>query len=298
LRTIVYIRDPAGNLIEIASYPRTEVMTMTAESDVQRGRRHRQRVLFDEVADLYAATRSGYPSEIVDFAIRTAGLEHGSVVLEVGCGTGQLTASLAGRGFELTALDIGPSLVAAARRALGAAAVTFVASSFEDFAAPDASIDLIVCATAFHWIDPEVRFSKAARLLRPGGWLALMGTEERYDDPLGAALLQLWITRSEDSGAWARQPRLTDADSINGSGLFEPAIVQTHQRRTTMRASAVVGIENTRATALSWPTEAREEFTAQLRELLAGWAEVQLTQRTSLTMARCLGARARTEPDR
>jgi ubiquinone/menaquinone biosynthesis C-methylase UbiE len=268
---------------------------MTAESDVQRGRRHRQRVLFDEVADLYAATRSGYPAEIVDVVIRTAGLAHGSVVLEIGCGTGQLTASLAGRGFELTALDIGPSLVAAAQRALGESAATFVASSFEDFAAPDAGFDLIVSATAFHWIDPEVRFSKAARLLRPGGWLALLGTAERYDDPIGSALLQLWITRSDDGGTWARQPRLTEADSINGSGLFEPAVVQTHQRRAAMSAGAVLGIENTRATALSWPAEEREEFTAQLRELLAGCAEVQLTQRTSLTMARCLGAGARTE---
>jgi 2-polyprenyl-3-methyl-5-hydroxy-6-metoxy-1,4-benzoquinol methylase len=269
---------------------------MTAESDGQRGRRHRQRVLFDGVADLYAATRSGYPPEIVDFIIRTAGLVPGSNVLEVACGTGQLTASLARRGFDLTALDIGPSMVAAARRTAGASAATFVLSSFEDFAAPAGRFDLIVCATAFHWIDPDVRFSKAARLLRPGGWLALLGTGERYDDPVGAGLLQLMISRSDDGGAWARQPRPTDADIINGSGLFEPAVMQTHQRRTTMPAAAVAGIENTRATVLSWPAEERQEFTAQLRELLAGRAEVQLTQRTSLAMARCPGAAAPTVP--
>jgi len=145
------------------------------------------------------------------------------------------------------------------------------------------------------WIDPEVRFSKAARLLHPGGWLALLGTEESYDDPVGAALRQLWITRSKDGGAWARQ-RLTDADSINGSGLFEPPVEQIHQRRTTMPASAVVGIENTRATVLSWPADEREEFTAQLRELLAGRAEVQLTQQTSLTMAKRLDSAAQAEP--
>jgi SAM-dependent methyltransferase len=263
---------------------------MTAESDGQRHRRHRQRVLFDGVADLYAATRSGYPPEIVDFAIRTAGLVPGSTVLEVACGTGQLTASLARRGFDLTALDIGPSMVAAAQRALGASAAAFVISSFEDFAGPDDSFDLIVCATAFHWIDPDVRFSKAARLLRPGGWLALLRTGERYDDPVGPALLQLWNARSDDGGAWAHQPQPTDADIINGSGLFEPAVVQTHQRRTTMPAAAVAGIENTRATVLSWPAGERQEFTAQLRELLAGRPEVQLTQQTSLAMARCPGA--------
>ncbi len=259
---------------------------MTAESDTQRDRRHRQRSLFDVVADLYAATRPGYPPEIVGFAIRTAGLVPGSAVLDVGCGTGQLTASLTGRGFELTALDIGASLVAAARRALGPSAARFVVSSFEDFAAPEGSFQLVVCATAFHWIDPEVPFRKAASLLRPGGWLALLATAQHYDEPLGQALLQLWINHSDDGGAWVRHRQLTDADSINGSGLFEPAIVQTHQRRTTMSASVVAGLENTRATALSWPAEERQEFTAQLREVLAGYTDVQLTQQTSLAMAR------------
>jgi ubiquinone/menaquinone biosynthesis C-methylase UbiE len=145
---------------------------MALESAAQRGRRRRQRVLFDEVADLYAATRSGYPREIVDFAVGTAGLAPGSAVLEVGCGTGQLTASLVGRGFELTALDIGPALVAAAQRALGAPEVTFLVSSFEDFAAPDGSFDLIVCATAFHWIDPRQsrRPISAGRLCPPARW--------------------------------------------------------------------------------------------------------------------------------
>jgi ubiquinone/menaquinone biosynthesis C-methylase UbiE len=263
---------------------------MTPENDVQRRRRHRQRILFDKVADLYAATRSGYPPEIVEFAIRTAGLVPGSAVLEVGCGTGQLTASLVGRGFEVTALDIGPALVAAAQRALGTSAARFLVSSFEDFAGSEGSFDLVVCATAFHWIDPDVRFSKAARLLRPGGWLALLGTGERYDDPVGSALRQLWIARSDDRGAWARQPQLTDADSVNGSGLFEPAVVQTHERRRSLSASGVAGIENTRATMLSWPTEEREQFNAELRELLAGCAEVHLTQQTLLTMARRGGA--------
>jgi ubiquinone/menaquinone biosynthesis C-methylase UbiE len=62
------------------------------------------------------------------------------------------------------------------------AALSFQVSSFEDFAAADASFDLIVSGTAFHWVDPEAMFCKPARLLRPGGWLALLETGERYDD--------------------------------------------------------------------------------------------------------------------
>ncbi len=149
-------------------------MALTGETEQQRSKRRRQRTLFDAVAQLYGATRPGYPAGIVEFLAATAGVGPGSSVLEVGCGTGQLTADLARYGFNLTAIDIGPAMIATAREALADAAVLFRACSFEDFAAADSSFDLIVSATAFHWIDPEVRFSKSARLLRPGGWLALL----------------------------------------------------------------------------------------------------------------------------
>jgi SAM-dependent methyltransferase len=264
-------------------------MSEPTESDEQRDFRLRRRVLFDEVAGLYAATRAGYPAEIVDELIGTAGLRPGSAVLEIACGTGQLTASLAGRGFALTAIDIGPSMVAEAQRALGPSAARFLVSSFEDLAAPADSFDLIVCATAFHWIDPAVRFTKAARLLRPGGWLALLSTGEGYDDPVGAALRQMWIDRSTDGGAWTRLARPTDADLINTSGLFEPAIKRDHVRRTTMPVDAVLGLENTRSNSLSWPPEERAQFTAQLRQLLAGRSEVELTQHTELAMGQLGG---------
>jgi ubiquinone/menaquinone biosynthesis C-methylase UbiE len=263
----------------------------TAEGDAQRDFRLRRRVLFDEVAELYAATRPGYPPEIVDDVISAAGLQPGSAVLEIACGTGQLTASLAGRGFALTAIDIGPSMVAAAQRALGPSAATFLVTSFEDLDAPAGSFDLIVCATAFHWIDPAVRFTKAARLLRPGGWLALLSTGEGYDDPVGAALRQMWIDRSPDGGAWARHAPPKDAELIHASGLFEPAIKRDHMRRTTMPVDAMLGLENTRSNSLSWPPEERAEFTAQLRQVLAGRAEVELTQHTGLAMARLAAAR-------
>jgi SAM-dependent methyltransferase len=159
-----------------------------AETEQERSNRHYQRTLFDGVAQLYQASRRGYPAHIVEFVVTTAALRVGSAVLEVGCGTGQLTEGLACYGFNLTAIDIGPSMIAAARRRLDGSAVLFQVGSFEDFAAAEASFDLIGSGTAFHWIDPGVKFSKSAGLLRPGGWLALLATEERYDDPVGAAL--------------------------------------------------------------------------------------------------------------
>jgi ubiquinone/menaquinone biosynthesis C-methylase UbiE len=140
---------------------------MAAESEQERSKRRHQRTLFDSVAQLYEASRPGYPSTIVELAVATAGLGAGGAVLEVGCGTGQLTERLACFGFHLTAIDLGPSMISAAWRRLTGSAVSFEVASFEDFAAPEASFDLIISGTAFHWVDPEVRFRKPARLLRP-----------------------------------------------------------------------------------------------------------------------------------
>jgi ubiquinone/menaquinone biosynthesis C-methylase UbiE len=243
-------------------------------------------MLFDGVAQLYAASRLGYPSDIVEFAVATAAVGAGSEVLEVGCGTGQLTESLAGYGFRLTAIDIGPSMVAAARRRLDGSTLSFQVSSFEDFAAADASFDLIVSGTAFHWVDPEVMFRKPARLLRPGGWLALLETGDRYDDPFRAALLGMWAARSDDGEVRLRGPHFADTEVIAGTGLFETPVHTTHAQRIVRSVEAVVGVENTRATSLGWPDDIRREFTRQLRHHLRSQTEVQLTQETSLTMAR------------
>ncbi len=177
-------------------------------------------------------------------------------------------------------------MIAAARRRLSDPAISFQVATFEDFAAPEASFNLIASGTAFHWVDPEVRFRKSARLLRPGGWLALLATGERYDDPLGAALLGMWVARSDDGGAWVTQPRPTTSEIIVGSGLFEKPIVRTDPRRMVRPTDLVIGVENTRATSPSWPADVRREFTEELRHHLRGRIEVHLTQQTSLIMAR------------
>jgi 2-polyprenyl-3-methyl-5-hydroxy-6-metoxy-1,4-benzoquinol methylase len=258
---------------------------VSAETDQERGRRHYRRTLFDGVAQLYAASRRGYPAELVDFVVTTAGLAADSAVLEVGCGPGQLTEHLARYGFNVTAIDIGPSMVAAARRRLAGSAVSFQVTSFEDFTAAEASFDLICSGTAFHWVDPEVKFSKPARLLRPGGWLALLATEERFDDPLGAALSRMWAARSDDTRA---RTRPAEAEIIADSGWFDEPVERTHAQRMVLPTETVIGVENTRAIVLSWPEDVRQSFTDELRHYLRSHTEVPLTQLTSLTMARVL----------
>jgi ubiquinone/menaquinone biosynthesis C-methylase UbiE len=131
--------------------------------------------VFDEVAADYDRHRPAYPEELVDQACQVAGLGGGDQVLEVGCGSGQLTRALVARGLHVTALEPGKSLMALARRNLeGAGTVEFLNAQFEDAPLPREHFKAVFSASAFHWVDPEVSWQKAADVLVPGGTLALV----------------------------------------------------------------------------------------------------------------------------
>src|SRR5580704_16927332 len=131
--------------------------------------------VFDEIAAEYDRHRPAYPDELIDQACRVAGIGSGAQVLEVGCGSGQLTRGLVARGLHVTALEPGTSLIALARQNLaGAGEVEFVNAKFEDALLPREQFAAVFCASAFHWLDPEVSWQKAADVLVPGGTLALV----------------------------------------------------------------------------------------------------------------------------
>ena len=138
--------------------------------------------VFDEIAAEYDRHRPTYPDELVDQACQVAGIGRGDRVLEVGCGSGQLTRGLVARGLHVTALEPGKNLIALARQNLeGAGAVEFVNAQFEDALLRHEQFQAVFSASAFHWIDPEVSWQQAAHVLVPGGTLALVqyfGLEE------------------------------------------------------------------------------------------------------------------------
>lgn len=259
---------------------------MVNEREHARAKRLRQRLLFGTVADLYDSSRPSYSDAVIDHLVDRAGLGESSLVLEVGCGTGQLTRRLASRGVMLTAIDIAPSMVAAARKRAGAGSVTFHATSFENLEAEAGSFDLIVSADAFHWIDPGLRFAKSARLLRASsGWLAVLSLVQVYDEPLRTALQKMWVARSDDGGAWLEEPRRSIAEDIGGSGLFRAPIEEVaYSFRATMGLVEVLDLENTRATSLSWRDDDRRAFTDELRGQLRT-ETIELTQVATVTMA-------------
>lgn len=135
------------------------------------------RETFDEDAELYDRARPRYPAALVAELARTADLGPGRRVLEVAPGTGQLTVALAGFGCRVTAVELGASMAAVARRRLrDFPQVDVEVADFERWPLPAEPFDLVVCATAWHWIDPAVRVEKAADALAPGGRLAVVVT--------------------------------------------------------------------------------------------------------------------------
>jgi SAM-dependent methyltransferase len=135
----------------------------------------RRKESFDEVADAYDAYRPPPPPEVVDAVVAAADLRRASRVLEIACGAGQLSVPLAARRVDLVAVELGPHLAAHARRRLGPYPnARVVVTAFEDWELPSKQFDAVVCANAFHWLDPDVRFTKCAEALRPAGRLAIL----------------------------------------------------------------------------------------------------------------------------
>jgi len=131
--------------------------------------------VFDEIATEYDRHRPTYPDKLIDRACEVAGIGSGDRVLEVGCGSGQLTRGLVARGLHVTAVEPGKSLIALARQNLdGAGAVEFVNAQFEDALLPREQFQAMFSASAFHWVDPAIGWQKAADVLVPGGTLALV----------------------------------------------------------------------------------------------------------------------------
>lgn len=136
---------------------------------------HRQRrETFDEVAELYDQARPTYPDALFDDLVALAGLGPRSRVVEVGCGTGKATLPLAGRGLRITCVELGVSLAAVAQRKLALfPGVEIVVADFETWQPRRGDYDALVSFTAYHWIERELRYAKAAEVLREGGSMAI-----------------------------------------------------------------------------------------------------------------------------
>lgn len=161
---------------------------------------------FDSAPRTYERGRPDYPSELFDLLEDRCGLGAGSRVLEIGPGTGQATLALLDRRARVTAVEPGGRLADRLRER--APDLRVIVSGFEDAELPEAGFDLVVSATAFHWVDPGPGLAKCAAALRDEGWLALWWTlfvDPERADPFFEALRPILE---------ARAPNLIDAETV------------------------------------------------------------------------------------
>lgn len=141
------------------------------------------RTTFNNEAELYQAVRPHYPEELFDTLVRITKLHSDAHLLEIGPGTGQATEPLARRGYRITAVELGADLAEVGQRVLRKYKnVQIITGAFEDIDFPPESFDLVYAATAFHWIKPEIKFTKPHKLLKSAGHLAIIDTNHVSDE--------------------------------------------------------------------------------------------------------------------
>jgi SAM-dependent methyltransferase len=130
---------------------------------------------FGADAASYHSVRPQYPDWFFATLVERCGLADGKTVFEIGPGTGTATRRLLDIGARpLIAVEADPSLAAYLRSNNRDDALKVMVSTFEDAALDESRFDLGVCATAFHWLEEDCALAKVARLLRPGGWWAMV----------------------------------------------------------------------------------------------------------------------------
>ena len=123
----------------------------------------------------YHAARPAYPDWVFDFLHERCGLVSNAVTFEIGAGTGTATRQLLELGANpLVAIEPDERLAAFLRKTILDQALSVVVAPFEEAVLREASFDLGLGATSFHWLNEDVALTKVAKLLRPGGWWAML----------------------------------------------------------------------------------------------------------------------------
>ena len=165
----------------------------------------------------YHAARPAYPEWVFDILRERCGLAPNAVTFEIGAGTGTATCRLLELGSNpLLAVEPDDRLATFLRKTIPNKALTVVVAPFEEAVLQEASFDLGVSATAFHWLTEDIALAKVARLLRPGGWWAMVwnvfGDSDR-SDPFHEATKSLLEGSLSPSAGNGEVPFALDAEA-------------------------------------------------------------------------------------
>lgn len=171
---------------------------------------------FGQAARSYDEFRPQYPDSVIERIVSASGLEVPRV-LDVGSGTGILTAQLRATGCEVLAVEPDREMAAVAREK----GIDVEVSSFEDWDPGERTFDIVAFGQSFHWVDPTRALPRIAHMLEPAGTLALVWNDIQATGALGQALTEVSerftpIAKSQTEGAEESHPVLRD---LEGNGF-------------------------------------------------------------------------------
>jgi SAM-dependent methyltransferase len=239
------------------------------ESQVEAKERLRHGSSFGAAATAYAEHRPDYAEAAVRWALAPVWDAPPVRVVDIGAGTGKLTATLVRLGADVTAVEPDPQMLAELRRALPE--VRSVPGSAEEMPLPDASVDAVLAGQAMHWFDMSRTMPEIARVLRPGGVFA--GLWNVDDDRVGwvADLAEMskrkasiTLLRWRDGAGRSGQQRLLET----GSGLFRAAEEGEFGHGQARTADSLLATIATHSHLLVMDETERAGLLAQVRDFL------------------------------
>lgn len=243
---------------------------MDEESRLRRAR------TFDDIAELYEAGRRECPEHLFDDLFALAEIEPaGARVLEIGCGTGQATLPLARRGCRITCVELGANLARIARGKLAQfPLVRVVTSAFEEWRPGGERFDIVFAATAWHWLDPSMRYARAAAALRPGGVLAFTTGAHAYPpgfDPFFTEIQECYEAIGAGMMKWPPPPpeQVPDArEEIERSNHFHDLRIARRVWTEEFTAAEYVAMMSTASDHRLMEDAKRTHLFAEMRRLI------------------------------
>jgi SAM-dependent methyltransferase len=209
---------------------------------------------FAQVAGAYERGRPGYPED----AVRWLAGDEPSDVVDLGAGTGKLTRALVTLGHRVTAIEPLPEMLEhLSENAPGAFGIL---GSAEVIPLPDAFADVVTSAQAFHWFDHAVALPEIARVLRPGGRLALVWNSRDDRDPWTARLSE--IIGNETVQEWDDFPALLEEPR-----LFGPVETAQFSLEQTLDRKGLLDLVLSRSYCAKLPPAEREPVLAEVGRL-------------------------------
>lgn len=138
-----------------------------------------RKIWYSPAAEAYDRARPHYPEELIAQVLEITQLPSDAQILEIGCGPGTATVAFAQFGFSMLCLEPNPEFYKLAQRnCYQYSNVEIENTSFEEWVLQADTFDAVLAASSFHWIPPDVGYSKAAKALKQGGFLILLWNKE------------------------------------------------------------------------------------------------------------------------